>query len=569
MDVQTLFLKNDRGPLCKGSNTRFALILVYYVALIGASLGAIAIPGSAHAQDIQIPQGTFQLGPLTFQVGPPLPPETKDTPTDQSSAPTQTQAQNGALPRSPISTTPPSRLPRRFRPLFESFDAKNLSAPEQWALQFALTLKGHYQGLMDGQWGRMSQAALTKFSRTDYQQEPLNIHTVDLAGQMQNEIQQNGWRYVNDQATRYHFLLPLALIDQQSKRGQQANIAVWDSSRTSLAISARVEDSNAVNIGHRRLLSGHRGSEAPLNVRRDNRLITSITDRRGFYTYVRSERAGPRWRSIVITAKPDDKVLFNVAVGSVRAGSRPSVGIAPGSYLEQMIDLATEYAAYSPPSEVAEPAAPNRPPNRQDLAIATGIFVNSDGFAITNASVVSDCDYILANGYNMSLMALFEDIDVAILAPEETIDGMTPLAFSNGPANLNQRVVLATGFSGSYLGSDLMISRGTVTSKIGNRDNPFLLRVATSATDEEPTAAILNRSGALIGLMNASNRAAGVTSRQPDQSLGRDVTKGDAIKLLLDAYDVAYILSDETTPKGTRRIADELSGAFAAVECIR
>lgn len=576
MDERDLYLKNSRWPLCaerplcKGPKSRFARMFVLWVALIGVALGGMPLEPS-HAQDIQLPQGTFQLGPLTFQVGPPLPPETKDAPADQSTAQTQSQTpvQTDVQPQTVLSTTPPSRLPRRFRPLFEPFEARNLTAPEQWALQFALTLKGHYQGLMDGQWGRMSQSALIKFSRAEYQQEPLNIHTVDLAGQMQNEIRQNGWRYVNDQATRYHFLLPLSLMDQQSKRGAQANIAVWDSDQTSLAISARVENSNAVNIGHRRLLSSHRGSEAPLNVRRDNRFITSITDQRGYYTYVRSERAGSRWRSIVITAKPEDKGLFNVAVGSVRAGSRPSVGIAPGTYLEQMIDLATEYAAYSPLSDVAEPAPPSGPAIRQNLAIATGIFVNGDGFAITNASTVSDCDYILANGYNMSLKASFENVDVAILAPEETINGVTPLAFSSGPASVNDRVILASGFSGSYLGDDLMMSRGTVTSKLGKQGNPYLLAVSASISDEEPSAAILNRSGALLGLMNASNRASGLASNKPDENSSQDVAKGDAIKLLLDAYDVAYILSDETAPKSTGRIKSELSSAFAAVECIR
>lgn len=532
-------------------------------------LGLVALTGISDAQDIQIPQGTFQIGPLKFQVGPPLPPENTNAPSNQTQAESQTQAQIEAQAEPLISTIPPDRLPRRYQPLFEPFDARNLTAAEQWALQFTLTLTGHYQGLMDGQWGRMSQTAFTKFSQSEYQQDPLNIHAVDLAGQMQNEIRKNGWRYVNDQTTRYNFLLPLALMDGQSKRGQQAGIRVWNSNKTSLSVSTRLEDNNAVNIGHRRLLSGHRGGEAPLSVRRDGRYITSIIDQRGIYTYVRSERAGARWRSIVMTANADDKALFNLAVASIKPGNPPAVGIASGTYLERMIDLTTQYAAYSPPAAPVEPRTPSGVPNNQDWPIATGVFINDQGFVITNASMVSDCDYIIANGYNMSIKARFDDMDLAILEPEENVYNVSAIKLSEAPANERQRVFIASGFSGGYLSDDMTILRGTVASKFGSQENPYLMQVATDLPPDFVGAPIMSRSGTFLGLMKQPTGAqfASLDGRNPNA--GFDVVKGDLIKILLDSHDVEFEQSAINQPKSTPRLKDDLSSAFAAVECVR
>lgn len=528
-----------------------------------------AITGTSEAQDIQIPQGTFQIGPLKFQVGPPLPPQNSDAQTNQQTSQVQTQTQSDATVEPLTSITPPARLPRRFQPLFEPFDAKKLTAGEQWALQFGLTHTGHYQGLMDGQWGRMSQAAITKFSQSEFQQDPMNIHAVDLAGRMQNEIRQNGWRYVNDQATRYHFLLPLAVIDRQSKRGQNAGIRVWNSNKTSLSVSTRLEDNNAVTIGHRRLLSSHRGNEAPLNVRRDNRYITSIVDQRGHFTYVRSERAGARWRSIVVTAGPNDEALLKLTVSSVKAGNLPEIGIASGTYLERMIDLAAEYASYSPPAGQRNMGPKNNPPTSQDWPIANGIFVNDQGFAITNASMVNDCDYILANGYNMSVKAQFSDLDLAILAPEETLYNVSAIALSDEPASAQQRVFVANGGAGGYLGDDVTILRGSVASKFGSQDNPYMMQVAADLTSDFAGAPILTRSGTFLGLMQRPTRAQLASVGGQNTTAGFDVVKGDLIKILLQSYDVDFTLSDMNQPKSSRHIKDEVTGAFAAVECVR
>lgn len=552
-----LMLKSDLYRVFLASSKR--LVAVACLCL----LGHFAV-GSALAQDIKLQPGTFQIGPLKFQIGPPEPPT---PPTQQGTENAQQAANQGGQQQ------PAVRRPQRFDPLFEPFAADQLNRAEQRALQFALTHKGHYQGLMDGSWGRMSQAALTRYTQAEFSQDPINLHIVQLSSEMQDEMRRNGWRYISDNRTRYNFLLPLALINADPQRGAQANMLVWAGNKSSLNVSTRVENTNLVRNGHARLLAGHRGKEAPLNVRRDNRFITAILDRRGVHTYVRSEEAGGRWRTIVITARAEDKSLFDMVAGSIASGNRPGIGVRSGSYLHQLTDLATEYAAYTPP--VSDPALNNPGANNQGvgtqfpdaLALSTGIFINDEGYVLATISALKACNYVLANGYNMSPKVVFDDLNIAILKPDEQVYNISPIAFSQIPAEVNQRIMIATGANGGYLGDKLDISRGIIKSKINSQGNPFMMQVDAQLPDDANGAPFVTRSGLLLGIKTNSGRSQ--TASTSWQATDHDVVKADLIKLLLDSYDIAYRLSDARQPMGAWQLETHMAGAMVSVECVK
>ena len=80
-----------------------------------------------------------------------------------------------------------------FQSLFRDFDAGILTRTDKRFLQTALAFEGHYNGLLDGAWGKLSSRAMSRYSRTVFDSETENWHMAMLAFSFWQLTERDGW----------------------------------------------------------------------------------------------------------------------------------------------------------------------------------------------------------------------------------------------------------------------------------------------------------------------------------------------------------------------------------------
>jgi serine protease Do len=111
--------------------------------------------------------------------------------------------------------------------LFQEFDARSFSSNEKRLVQFALSLSGDYQGLLDGKWGRISQTALEMYTNESFSQEPINLHLAALFADFFNEMDLNDWQSHHDIQSNLSFVIPLKKMNKWPRI--ESNGSSWSS----------------------------------------------------------------------------------------------------------------------------------------------------------------------------------------------------------------------------------------------------------------------------------------------------------------------------------------------------
>ncbi|HBZ43715.1 MAG TPA: hypothetical protein DEO85_06555, partial [Maritimibacter sp.] len=81
-----------------------------------------------------------------------------------------------------------------FSELLRDFDSRSLSYEDKRFLQTALAFEGHYNGLLDGDWGRMSQAAMTRYSWSEFDGPTEDWHMAAVAFDFFDLSRRDGWQ---------------------------------------------------------------------------------------------------------------------------------------------------------------------------------------------------------------------------------------------------------------------------------------------------------------------------------------------------------------------------------------
>ena len=77
--------------------------------------------------------------------------------------------------------------------MWASTNVYALSHSDRRFIQLSLAFEGHYHGLLDGEWGRLSQRALDSYSAQEFSTQPENWHLATLAFGTFTLIERDGW----------------------------------------------------------------------------------------------------------------------------------------------------------------------------------------------------------------------------------------------------------------------------------------------------------------------------------------------------------------------------------------
>ena len=163
----------------------------------------------------------------------------------------------------------------------ELLDSRQLSSDDIRFIQTGLALKGHYNAMIDGKWGRGTQRALLDFARGLGEQRlndaPLNIDAIALSFEVLADFAAHDWNRYYSSSTTYSFLAPMKNLTSDLSADKRS-LNLTDRAST-LGITLTDGDASRTVAFHEYTLKN--AQSEPYALRRDRTLITSARQSNG------------------------------------------------------------------------------------------------------------------------------------------------------------------------------------------------------------------------------------------------------------------------------------------------
>lgn len=205
----------------------------------------------------------------------------------------------------------------KYDRLFQSFSAHDLTYNERRYLQAALAFEGHYHGLLDGDWGRLSREAMARYSRKEFNSVSREWHMAMLAFQFFEQYATEGWEIQFLPGLEMSLMLPQKSLVTDPRSEHFLN---YRHANSSLAFSFGVLNLETANNIHDFTLRSHARRSEPYSVRKRNFAVSSATQADGSRLYTRSNFINGVWSTIMVSSNAKDKNLLGAVTSSISAG---------------------------------------------------------------------------------------------------------------------------------------------------------------------------------------------------------------------------------------------------------
>ncbi|MBV2358477.1 serine protease [Thalassococcus sp. CAU 1522] len=450
-----------------------------------------------------------------------------------------------------------------YASLLRDFRADALTTQDKRFLQAALAFEGHYNGLLDGDWGAMSQRALTAYSRSEFGSAAQDWHMAILAFTLFQRVESDGWQIEYFEPLGMSFLFPTKTAVSDPATEQFVN---WRHSGSSLSYSVAVADVARTNRFHDYTLSKHDRTAAPYTVRKPGFAVTSAQGRDGTILYTRSNFVNGSWSTVMISAKSWDKATLNAVAASISVGMGAPIHFTESGRLwDAVVNVLAVIEKQDGPNDPERTSAV-APGNTRSPSTGSGFFVSNDGHVLTNAHVVWGCEQVSVNGNPATILGISQDFDLAVLKTARDAEKAVA-AFSPAPARLNADVTVA-GYPYAGLLGGLNITRGAISSVTGLQGEGTTMQITAPVQSGNSGGPVIAGNGAVIGVVVSKLDAIEIAEIVGDvpQNVNFSV-RGEIAKLFLFQNGVEPLLSssdDVLTPEDLAEKADEFT---VFIEC--
>ena len=462
---------------------------------------------------------------------------------------------------------------QEFDQLFQNFSSNGLTYNERRYLQAALAFEGHYVGLLDGDWGGMSQRAMVSYSRKEFQTSPEEWHTAHLAYSFYERNERDGWNMRHFSYLGMSVMLPTKQLITDPATD---NLLNYRHRSSSLKVSVGRHNNRTANNLHEYTSDAHATNAKPYSVRKTNFAVTTATMRDGTKLYTRSNFVDGYWSTIMVSAKSWDSNIFQAVTSSITVGKSPALDITQDGKLIAVVRKVVAYLDQErrepqpvtpvAPVHKAVPAPKVQEKNKNVASSGTGFFVSETGHILTNAHVVDGCREIFVDGSPAKLVDASSDFDLALLQTEG-LRAKGVAVFSASPAMLNSDVT-AVGFPYAGLLGGMNVTRGSISSLKGLAGDDKTFQMTAPVQSGNSGGPLLAADGEVVGVV-VSKLDATLMAR-----VGGDVPqnvnfaiRGEIAKLFLAQNQVQPKLSLDNTPKPPEELAKEAALFTSFVEC--
>jgi serine protease Do len=450
---------------------------------------------------------------------------------------------------------------QNYEALFRNFSTNGLTYTERRFLQAALAFEGHYVGLFDGDWGRMSQEAMQRYTVNEFGSQPEEWHTAMLALSFFERYQSDGWDMRYFPALKMSLMLPLTSLIVDAPTEHLLN---YRHRNSSLAVSVgRHSVATASNL-HRYTMNAHSNNETPYSVRKDNIAISTATTRDGTKLYTRSNYIDGGWSTIMVSAKPWDLNTLQAVSSSIAKGNSAPLDITRGGKLIEVVKKTIALSTSADETDIEPPRTLNKPDRTGGSG--SGFVVSASGHILTNAHVVKDCSAILVDGISATLVDASSEFDLALLQANLE-DSKRVAVFSASPAMLNSDVT-AVGFPYAGLLGGINVTRGSISSLKGLGGDSNTFQITAPVQSGNSGGPVLASDGEVVGVVVSKLDATLMAQKGGDvpQNVNFAI-RGEIAKLFLAQNQVEAILSLDNVALAPEQLAKSAANFTTFIEC--
>jgi serine protease Do len=463
-----------------------------------------------------------------------------------------------------VTFTPLPAAAQDYSNLFQSFRVGSLTYDDKRFLQTALAFKGHYNGLLDGDWGPRSQNAMEDYARAEFGTGAEEWHLAFLAFSFLDRYQQDGWGMFRTNSFGLSMLYPYRAVVTDPSTDIFVN---WRHQHSSLSYSTGIHTQQTVQNVHDFTESVHESSLELYALRRPTFAVTSATRRDGSVLYTRSNYINGIWHTVMLSANRQDVPILNAVAASIAVGAAPNISITHDGPLEtivmQTIALINQPDDTTPTNQTpAQISAPEDAP----LSTGTGFVVSLQGHILTNAHVVEGCAQLTFDGIPAGVISSSEEYDLALLQVSGW-NGDVVAIFSPTPARLNSDVTVV-GYPLSGILSGLNVTRGAVSSSLGFGGDMSGMQITAPVQPGNSGGPLLASDGEVVGVIVSKLDAQYVADLTGDipQNVNFAI-RGEIAKLFLFQNGIEPILGATDIPVAPVELAEVASSFTGFIEC--
>ncbi|AXI45802.1 serine protease [Sulfitobacter sp. SK012] len=450
---------------------------------------------------------------------------------------------------------------QNYEALFQGFTTNGLSFTERRYLQAALAFEGHYVGLLDGDWGRLSREAMQSYTRKEFDAQPEEWHTAMLAFSFFDRYDRDGWDMQYFPALNMSLMLPLKTLITDAPSEHLLNYRHRDST---LAVSIGRHTLETASNFHQYTANAHSTAEVPYSVRKDGLAISTATKRDGTKLYTRSNLLNGAWSTVMISAKPWDLNTFQAVASSISKGKSAPLDITRDG---KLIEVVRTTIALINSSEATDKAV-SPPSTEPDSAASSGsgFVVSSSGHILTNAHVVDGCSEIFVDGVLATIIDVSSEFDLALLQTT-LLESRSVAVFSASPAMLNSDVT-AVGFPYAGLLGGINVTRGAISSLKGLGGNANTFQITAPVQSGNSGGPVLASDGEVVGVVVSKLDATYVAENIGDvpQNVNFAI-RGEIAKLFLAQNQVEAKLSLKNVAIPPEQLAKLAAKFTTFIEC--
>lgn len=450
--------------------------------------------------------------------------------------------------------------------LLAPLNANLLTRAEKRFLQLALAFEGDYVGLLDGDWGKISNRAMRAFSAREFGSNALNLHMTALAGRVFTLFERDGWAMMQNEPLGMSYLFPFKAFREGTVSSEFVN---FEHQNSSLGISLSRGGQAQANALHRFTVSSHRGPTPVYSVRKSNYAVTSISKADRSLLYVRSHFIRGAWSSVVVSAAARDIKIFRGVTSSIAQGAVRDLNYESNGYLNANIEATLAILAQddnkldkTPPYQHAElpPSSSERPKRDQRqsskpklLATGSGFVVGKDGTVLTNEHVTEGCTRLEIDGKVARVAASNTTFDLAVLTFESDVD-QTVANFAPTPAGLNADITVV-GFPLNSMLGGLNVTRGAISAQVGLRGDGTQMQISAPVQPGNSGGPVLDKTGSVVGVVVSRLRSRLLDNDQLDvpQNVNFAI-RAEIAKLFLYQNNVVPQIAPDSLPDLNQKI---------------
>lgn len=459
--------------------------------------------------------------------------------------------------------------------LLEPFSPSKFSESDKKIIQAGLVLSGHYDGLIDGEWGSDTARALADYTNTEFSDSPQIWHAAMLGLEYMAAVEDFGWEMRYNSSIGLSFLVPIKRITINDKSEHFENYSV---SETSLGISTNSSVSRRMQNIHEFALSSETSKKNLYTVRKEAGWVTAFYRRGGGRVYVRSVSRGKNWGTIYLSADEADVPSLRLMAASISRDAGAQISFRESSRLLAHIGVLIEVissegkrAEGSFGGEFPRQSTRERPEYRDEeigtLSTGTGFYVSDEGHILTNAHVVESCDNVFIDSRQLKLIDTATAFDLALLLDPAPPKNQRVASFAADSAKLNADITVV-GYPLHDLLGGVNVTRGEISALKGIGGDEITYQISAPIQPGNSGGPTLNNNGAVIGVVVSKLREEVVAASGGGipQNINFAI-KAEAAKQYLDSNRVEYATIEREDRLSAEEVAERALDFTVLLEC--